>query len=527
MRSVPGTARGRNELASLAWRLGSLQLTRLVMAALAVAAAASLPGYVPSTRPVVVTSLAFALLTSVLEAVRRRYRVRSLALLSSTLLLDGVWVAVVLSGGGGLFGPLGVLVHLHVVAVTVLLSWRTGLKVAVWHLLLQLVSAYDGFEWLNAGSGDERSLAFSGLAVVLLAAAAAWYSALNEQALRRGKAELAALVALTESLEVADTAGDIRAALLRHVTERLGFRRAALVDHTAAGAAGAVVDRRTSVLFESAVPIPPPALRHPSEAGVRTGTRGVRLVRTLDPDAASDRLADALLPAATNVVVVPLTVEGQLVATLYAEWGGHRRRVAAQTVAVLVQSCTHAAQSLRSERLRSEVEWLATRDPLTGVYNRAVFDERLTELVASAQRTERPLSLIVLDVDHFKAVNDGFGHQAGDGVLRVVGETLIANSRNDDVAARFGGDEFAVLLPGVAGPTALAVAERLRASISRDVPLGGITVSAGVATLPRRGGSPQQLLAAADVALYQSKRDGRDRSSRFEEPHVTLALPGA
>jgi diguanylate cyclase (GGDEF)-like protein len=145
--------------------------------------------------------------------------------------------------------------------------------------------------------------------------------------------------------------------------------------------------------------------------------------------------------------------------------------------------------------------------------------------VAQAQRHERPLSLIVLDVDHFKQVNDGFGHQAGDEVLRVVGETLLSNSRDRDVAARFGGDEFAVLLPEVPGPTAMAIAERLRASISEGVALGRITVSAGVATLPRGGGTPQQLLAAADVALYQSKHDGRNRSSRFEEPGVTLALP--
>ncbi|HEX2298792.1 MAG TPA: phage/plasmid primase, P4 family, partial [Pseudonocardiaceae bacterium] len=159
--------------------------------------------------------------------------------------------------------------------------------------------------------------------------------------------------------------------------------------------------------------------------------------------------------------------------------------------------------------------YLATRDPLTGVFNRAVFDERLTQSVAWAQRHDRPLSLIVLDVDHFKDVNDGFGHQAGDEVLRVVGQTLLANSRSEDVAARFGGDDFAVLLPGVPGPTALSIAERLRSSISAGVDLPRITISAGVATLPVSGGTPSQLLAAADLALYQSKRDGRDRSSRF------------
>jgi diguanylate cyclase (GGDEF)-like protein len=525
MIALPGTARGRGEQASLAWRLGSLQVTRLVMAGLAVVAAAALPESVTEPEEVVLAAVVYAVGTTGLELFRRRWRVRSPLFISATLMLDGIWVAIVLSDGGGLYGPLGVLVYLHVVAVTVLLSWRTGLKVAVWHLLLQLLSAANGFPWLTAGSGDQRSLAFGGLAVVLLAVAAAWFSALNEHALKRGKAELGALVALTESLELADTASGIRGVLLHHVTARLGFQRAVLIDSGLTGASGVLLERGTMVLFESDMPPPAAMIRHPSEAGVRTGTKGVRLARTLDAEV--DRLADQLLPEAANVVVVPLTVEHQVVATLYAEWGGRGRRVAAQTVAVLIQSCSHVAQALRSERLRSEVEWLATRDPLTGVYNRAVFDERLAEGVAWAKRSERPLSLIVLDVDRFKEVNDGFGHQAGDEVLRVVGETLLANSRAEDVAARFGGDEFAVLLPNCPGMTAFAIAERLRASISDGVPLRRITVSAGVATLPRSGGTPQQLLAAADVALYQSKRDGRDRSSRFEEPNVTIDLPGA
>ena len=128
-------------------------------------------------------------------------------------------------------------------------------------------------------------------------------------------------------------------------------------------------------------------------------------------------------------------------------------------------------------------------------------------------RGATPLSLILMDVDRFKQYNDTFGHPAGDEVLRGVSSTLRAYVREHDLVARFGGEEFVVLLPSTDADTAVAVAERLRAAIaSRPWPLGNVTASFGVATAdPSHPVSPASLLEQADQALYRAKRAGRDR----------------
>jgi diguanylate cyclase (GGDEF)-like protein len=173
---------------------------------------------------------------------------------------------------------------------------------------------------------------------------------------------------------------------------------------------------------------------------------------------------------------------------------------------------------LEAERVRlleeanARLAALATTDPLTGLANRRAFDEALAREAALVGRGARPLSLVLLDVDHFKGFNDAFGHPAGDEVLRRVGAVLRSCCRATDVAARTGGEEFAVLLPGTEGEGAGALAERLRRAVAAGPwPLRAVTVSAGVATLGAGGGAAERLVAAADRALYQAKRDGRNR----------------
>jgi diguanylate cyclase (GGDEF)-like protein len=125
-----------------------------------------------------------------------------------------------------------------------------------------------------------------------------------------------------------------------------------------------------------------------------------------------------------------------------------------------------------------------------------------------------PLTLVAFDVDHFKQVNDTYGHLLGDAVLRQVAESIVATTKSYDVAARYGGDEFMLLLPGCNGDDALGVAERVRAEIGRRVHAVPVTVSAGTATMPDNAMDGERLVSAADAALYDAKRDGRDRSTR-------------
>jgi diguanylate cyclase (GGDEF)-like protein len=152
---------------------------------------------------------------------------------------------------------------------------------------------------------------------------------------------------------------------------------------------------------------------------------------------------------------------------------------------------------------------LSQSDALTGLRNQRAFEERLEEEVARAVRYRSPLSLLFLDIDGLKAINDDRGHDAGNAALRAVGRALRAGARQSDHACRIGGDEFAVIAPSTDAPAARALGERIRLLVSEGP--GGVSVSIGVATLGDEVASPGSLARAADGALYQAKRDGRNR----------------
>ncbi|GAB4435640.1 MAG: diguanylate cyclase [Chloroflexi bacterium OHK40] len=169
-------------------------------------------------------------------------------------------------------------------------------------------------------------------------------------------------------------------------------------------------------------------------------------------------------------------------------------------------------------RLLEELRQMACTDALTGLYNRRHFFELAGRELERARRTGSPLGLLMVDLDHFKAVNDNHGHQVGDQVLQAVAQLFAANLRSADVAARYGGEELVVLLPDTGPAQAQQAAERLREAVGRS-PLGGganpiaITVSIGVAALQgaELRESLELLLARADEALYAAKRAGRNR----------------
>ncbi|PKP82345.1 MAG: PleD family two-component system response regulator [Alphaproteobacteria bacterium HGW-Alphaproteobacteria-18] len=161
---------------------------------------------------------------------------------------------------------------------------------------------------------------------------------------------------------------------------------------------------------------------------------------------------------------------------------------------------------------------LSVIDQLTGLHNRRYMNGQLEQFMQRAVRGNEPLSLMMTDIDHFKAVNDTHGHQAGDDVLREIGKRLRANVRPTDVVCRTGGEEFVVLMPNTPGDLACAAAERIRKAVAAEEfpALGGtlslrITVSAGVSTLQGAGDTGDDLMHRADTALYQAKTGGRNR----------------
>lgn len=169
-------------------------------------------------------------------------------------------------------------------------------------------------------------------------------------------------------------------------------------------------------------------------------------------------------------------------------------------------------QKLELERVNAKLEDLATSDGLTGLKNHRAFQERLADEIQRGARHYAPLSLMMLDVDHFKQYNDQFGHPTGDQVLKQVAAILQANSRVTDFVARYGGEEFVILLPHTGRTIAADVAERIRASVA-DHPweLRQITVSIGVTSIDTMVISSMEIVEAADRALYMSKSSGRNR----------------
>jgi diguanylate cyclase (GGDEF)-like protein len=245
------------------------------------------------------------------------------------------------------------------------------------------------------------------------------------------------------------------------------------------------------------------------------------LIDAADPSA--DPSEVALLADAGNraLVMLPLVSSGEsiglieLISRQPIDLDGDRLSLS-RTIA------NEAAIALENARLYEEARALADRDPLTGFFNHRYLHERFGQEAVRARRGHRPLSLLMLDLDDFKLVNDSFGHLLGDDVLRWTADLIRRTLRASDVPARYGGDEFAILLPEADHDEAAATAERLReafatSTFSRDgrltVPIG---VSIGAATFPADGRTAAELIAVADAGLYRMKRSAR----RITEPRT-------
>ncbi|MDZ7270377.1 MAG: GGDEF domain-containing protein [candidate division KSB1 bacterium] len=236
--------------------------------------------------------------------------------------------------------------------------------------------------------------------------------------------------------------------------------------------------------------------------------------------------AEELLPAHPDeqheLLVAPLpepgsAVQGLLIVarTPVIGFSPHDRELVAAAAREL-------AIVLRKVTVFTRTRELSITDPLTGLYNRRHLEERLRQEVARALRYSHPLTLLLIDIDHFKVYNDVNGHLEGDQALRLVAALLRRHTRQADLVARFGGEEFVVLLPEIDSTGGRAVGEKLRLTVAQNpfpgekvLPGGKLTISLGIATLPTDAEEPMRLLDLADRGLYLSKQRGRNRLSHF------------
>jgi diguanylate cyclase (GGDEF)-like protein len=240
-------------------------------------------------------------------------------------------------------------------------------------------------------------------------------------------------------------------------------------------------------------------------------------------------------PRPAPYICVPLVAQSDILGLLHIRFPAPDGTQSAGTIESRLQLATtfadQAGLALANLKLREVLKQQSIRDPLTGLHNRRFLEESLELELARARRSKAPLALIMADIDHFKRFNDGYGHDAGDAVLRIVAQTLKSQIRGSDIACRFGGEEFTLIMPEAALEAARKKTESLRQAIASLVlshagqSLGTITMSFGVAIYPEHGSDSTGLLQAADSALYRAKNEGRNRVeiSRIEPSAATAS----
>jgi diguanylate cyclase (GGDEF)-like protein/PAS domain S-box-containing protein len=251
---------------------------------------------------------------------------------------------------------------------------------------------------------------------------------------------------------------------------------------------------------------------------------GIRNGRLYVVNATHPGISCAHLPPETvesaDYLCIPLIAQGDTIGLLHLR--NRRLTGEAETITdsmqqLAITAADHISLALANLTLRENLRVQSIRDALTGLFNRRYLEESLLRELARAKRKATSLGVVMLDVDRLKQVNDTFGHEAGDALLQAIGEWLHSSTRAEDIACRYGGDEFTLIMPDATLGSTRQRVEQIRDGIRalkithHDQPLGPVTVSIGIAAFPEHGQTRDTLLAAVDAALYRAKQQGRDR----------------
>lgn len=353
------------------------------------------------------------------------------------------------------------------------------------------------------------------LGITLVAGGAAW--ALLRRGTRRARRDALAQAEFAQAMQSAVDEPEADALLKRHLERQLD------------GAVVTVLRRNASEdRLEAGTPAPPDSRLAETLAGARP--RDCLAIRRSATHLRGDAtpLVDCQVCGRSGPSSCrPLLVGDRIIGSVLVEHepGRGARRAAARDERMIADSLAQAAPILSGLRTLALAQARAMTDALTGLPNRWALQDALKRMLAQSARSDRPLALVMLDLDHFKQLNDAHGHDAGDQALAAVGHALTSVLRGSDLAARSGGEEFSVLLPETPLEGALAVAEQLRTAIATiELPVPGVrlTASFGVAVLGVHAADADALARVADRALYAAKRAGRNRVEIADAPASAL-----
>jgi diguanylate cyclase (GGDEF)-like protein len=332
----------------------------------------------------------------------------------------------------------------------------------------------------------------------------------RKEALAGDRAYRAAQDAFSDAMQAAETEREAHGVLKLHIERWVPDSEVVVINRHS------VTDQ-----LEASTPLPDGApLAAALEGAEPRACLAVRLARTHDSAAEPAPLLECELCGLTAAesTCVPLSVSGEVIGSVLVE---HARLLHTDEHRRIEDTVSQAGPTLANLRNLALAEARAATDSLTGLPNRRAVQEALKRMIAQAGRTLAPMAVLVLDLDHFKQINDTYGHDRGDAVLTAVGEVLPNALRTSDFVGRNGGEEFVALLPDTGVEGAMEAAEKLRAAIGR-VTLPGIdrpvTASVGAAVYPHTAADAESLLRLADRALYAAKAGGRNRSAMADAP---------
>ena len=512
----------RSEYAALSDRMTAMLLLRFAMAAIVAGWAVLRPEVLGiALGQLLAVSAAYTVVAAADELLRRTSRRRGLPLITLMLLIDGLFLAWAMYVTGGTQSPLRFLVYLHLVAVSLLASYRTGLKLALWDSLLLLVVLYAQAALLvpavdvvaGAAIEFERMPLLNVMSFLLFALATSVFSAMNERELRHRREDLQTIVDIGARLD--DMTDPVRqsATVLEGLVERFDFTRGVVI--------GASDDQMIILAAIGSDDVPTASARPDAIVARAWERRQILAIRQLEP--ALDPILTEVLPGAKNLLIAPMMADGRAIGAIVVE---HRssaiRGVDRRVLAVLGQACAIAALNLRNAVLLRDVQDLAERDSLTGAANRRMFQTSLERVLDSVPGAHPSVTAVLfVDLDDFKVVNDTLGHAAGDALLQAVTERISSSVRADDLVARLGGDEFAILTDDEPDLTrSLAMAERLTRELRMPYSVNEhtvtVTASIGIASARDERQTAEEVVRNADVAMYMAKANGKAGFAVFD-----------